>query len=77
MTYKFDNLNGNAEIVDPTIEYKGLFSWDIETKDAVILALLTTPNGSKFNVELNVNLPTVNAGTIASKGAAKLKDFEA
>ena len=76
MTYKFDKLNGDAEIVDPTVEYKGLVSWDIGTKDAVILALLTTPNGSKFNVELNVNLPTVNAGTIASKGALKLTEHE-
>ena len=76
MTYKFDKLNGNAGIVDPVVTFPTLLSWDRNTKNGVILAILETPNGSKFGVELQVNLPTVNGGTIDAKGAQAIQAFE-
>lgn len=75
-TYKFDNINNNADIVDPVVTYPNLLSWNRDTKDGIVQALLVTPNGSKFYVELLVNLPTVNGGTMDAQGALALKEFE-
>ena len=74
-TYKFDNINNNANIVDPVVTFPNLLSWNRDTKDGVVQALLVTPNGSEFYVELTVNMPAVNGGQMDSKGQARLNDF--
>lgn len=73
--YKFEQFK--IEIVDPTVEFITLLSWDLDTKTGSIECLLTTPNGSKFGVELTgIDLPTVNEGTIDAKGQLKLDEYK-
>lgn len=75
-TYKIDNINGGADIINPIVEFTGLESWNMDTKIGVINCSLTTPNGSKFSVPLfGIDLPTVNEGTITAKGQLKLDEL--
>ena len=75
--YKFDNLNNGADLIDPTVEFPTLISWDRNTKLGVILCVLTATDGSKFAVELGpINIPTVNGGTMDALGAIALAAFE-
>lgn len=73
-TYKFEEHD--IEFTDPAIEFTELVKWDIATKIGAIKAVLTS-GGAKYGVILrNVDLPTVNEGTINSKGNLALQQYE-
>lgn len=73
-TYKIDFLNNSADIVNPVVTFPQLLSWDVSTKIGTVLAVLTITDGI-FAVEVLVDLPTVNAGTISAKGQLKLDEL--
>lgn len=74
--YKFNNINGGLEIEPVTTEFPVLTRWDRDTKIGEIEAKLTTADGTIFRPLLdNIDLPTVNGGTMDSKGQLRLDDY--
>lgn len=75
--YIFNNLNGGLEIEPVLIEFPILVRWDRTTKIGEIQAKLTTSDGTIFRILLdNIDLPTVNGGTMDSKGQLRLDDYK-
>jgi len=75
-TYSFPQFD--VEIVNPTLEIMpDVARYHYIDKIADIDIVLTDSSGSSFGVRLfDINIPTLNAGTISAKVQLKLTEFE-